>query len=63
MANAAIIQDAATKGVGFGTWTVIIADPSARYGYYICMVTLEKWFALRAYKDFKWNYFGSVHFG
>ena len=60
MANAELVQIAAKSSAGF-YWNVVIADPSARFGYYACMPYFDTWFSLRAFKDYKWNYFGSAH--
>ena len=56
--NAYYIQDR-MKAVIKGNWAVVIADPNAKYGYHVCRSAGLKWFALRAFKNFKWNYFGS----
>lgn len=56
MHNAAMIQQ--VLPTLNGAWTILIADPSARYGYWNCMYP-NYWFGLKAYKNFKWNYFGS----
>ena len=62
MANAELVQIAAKKIFPAYYWNVIIADPSARFGYYVCMTYFGTWFSLRAFKDYKWNYFGSEHY-
>ena len=61
MANAASIQNALYPNVQNAVWNVIIADPTARFGFNACMGISLQWFSLKAYKDFKWNYFGSLH--
>ena len=59
MSNAVKASELISQGIN-GHWTVIIADPSARYGYWSCMMSGRSWFAFQAYKEFKWNYLGSV---
>ena len=61
MANAELVQIAAKKIFPAYYWNVIIADPSARLGYSVCMPYFDTWFSLRAFKDYKCNYFGSAH--
>lgn len=57
----AYISDKVERTLSYGVWATMIADPNTRYGYYMCRAIGEKWFALRAYKDFKWNYLGTMH--
>lgn len=61
MANAASIQEALYPNVQNAVWNVIIADPTARFGFNVCMAITLQLFSFKAYKDFKWNYFGSLH--
>lgn len=58
-ANAFYIQQKLNLGLGY-YWQVIITDPNVRYGYHVCRTMGEKWFALRGYQQFKWNYFGNM---
>lgn len=60
MANAIKIRQLLIKNKLLGNWSIIIVDPSARFGYYNCMKSGNSWFAFHAYKDYKWNYFGTV---
>lgn len=55
MANAIKIRQLLIKNNLLGNWSIIIADPSARFGYYNCMKSGNSWFAFHAYKDYKWN--------
>lgn len=64
MGQAEVIASDMYKSEPIGIYTVIISDPSARFGYCTCMHALTPfWFSLRAYKDFKWTYFGTLHAG